>query len=227
MMALPRFKLISFGLCPYVQRARIMLLEKDVPHEVEYIDLDRPPPWFYDISPLGKVPVLLVDGEPLFESMAICEYLDEITPGSMHPADPFARARNRAWIEFGNGILDLTYRFYNEKDETGFKRHIAHLQDRFEILEEELGPGPFFNGEAFSIIDAVYAPIFLYHAAVRQYEDFGFFQETLLINAWTDALLTRPSVRQGVPESYDADLDAYLRRRDSLLGERVREVSGK
>ena len=52
-------KLISHNLCPYVQRSRIVLEEKAVPHELEFIDLAAKPDWFLAISPLGKVPVLL------------------------------------------------------------------------------------------------------------------------------------------------------------------------
>ena len=66
-------KLISHHLCPYVQRARIVLEEKSVPHELEFVDLADKPDWFLEISPLGKVPVLLVDGQPLFESVVIAE----------------------------------------------------------------------------------------------------------------------------------------------------------
>ena len=219
---LPHFKLVSFALCPYVQRARIMLLEKNIPHDIEYIDLRSPPPWFLDISPLEKVPVLLVDDKPLFESMPICEYLDEITPGSLHPADPFKKAQNRAWIEYGNDVLNLTYQFFNAKDETTFKRLVANLRDRFETLEETLDAAPFFNGEAFGIIDAVYAPIFRFHVAVRRYADLKFFDDTPKVTRWTGALLARPSVRHSVPESYETDLDTYLKKRNSLLGARIR-----
>ena len=224
-MMLPHFKLISFALCPYVQRARIMLLEKNIPYDIEYIDLRSPPPWFLDISPLEKVPVLLADDKPLFESMPICEYLDEITPGSLHPADPFKKAQNRAWIEYGNDILNLTYQFFNAKDETAFKRLVANLWDRFETLEETLDTCPFFNGEAFGIIDAVYAPIFRFHVAVRQYADFKFFEDTPKVTRWTEALLARPSVKNSVPDTYETDLDTYLKKRDSLLGERIRGQS--
>ena len=55
-------KLVSFDICPYVERSRIVLLEKGVAHSVEYIDLARKPGWFLELSPMGKVPVL-VDGE--------------------------------------------------------------------------------------------------------------------------------------------------------------------
>ncbi len=53
-------KLISHKLCPYVQRAVIALKEKGVPFERIDIDLANKPDWFLKISPLGKVPVLLV-----------------------------------------------------------------------------------------------------------------------------------------------------------------------
>ncbi|MDX1284320.1 MAG: glutathione S-transferase family protein, partial [Draconibacterium sp.] len=150
-MSLPRLKLISFTLCPYVQRAMIVLNEKNIPFDIEYIDLSEPPPWFYDISPLEKVPVLLVNGEPLFESMVICEYLDEITEGSLYPEDALKRAKNRAWIEFGSDILSTTFEFYTTTDEKRFKHLIDILIDRFEVLEDEISDGDYFNGDEFSM----------------------------------------------------------------------------
>ncbi|MEP0935594.1 glutathione S-transferase N-terminal domain-containing protein [Leptolyngbya sp. NM2-A1] len=57
---LPTLKVISHTLCPYVQRSIITLLEKQIPHEREYIDLSNKPDWFLKISPLGRVPILLV-----------------------------------------------------------------------------------------------------------------------------------------------------------------------
>lgn len=221
-MTLPHLKLISFALCPYVQRARIVLLEKGISHDIQYIDLSNPPHWFVEISPLEQVPVLLVDDKPLFESMPICEYLDEITPGSLYPNDPFERAQNRAWIAYGNDILDLTYKLYQTKDEIKFKQLIAKLTDRFEILEETLGASPFFNGAAFGVIDAVYAPVFRFYQAMLRYIDFGFFDSTPNVKRWNQTLMARPSVRQSVPDGYERDLDAYLTKGDSIFRERIR-----
>jgi len=79
-MATSELELLSHHLCPYVQRAVITLLEKDIPHRRTYIDLSNKPDWFRQISPLGKVPLLRVGDEVLFESAVICEYLDEATP---------------------------------------------------------------------------------------------------------------------------------------------------
>jgi glutathione S-transferase len=84
-----QLELISHYLCPYVQRAVITSIEKNIPHDRTYIDLANKPEWFLTISPLGKVPLLKVAGEILFESAVICEYLDEISPGSLSGAENF------------------------------------------------------------------------------------------------------------------------------------------
>ena len=73
MTTTPKLQLISHSLCPYVQRAAIVLAEKQQPYERIDIDLANKPDWFIAISPLGKTPVLLVDGQPIFESAVICE----------------------------------------------------------------------------------------------------------------------------------------------------------
>jgi len=85
------YELVSFKICPFVQRARITLLHKRVPHTVTYIELKAPPAWFPTISPLGKVPLLRVDGGAvLFESAVINEFIDETTtpPAPATPCRP-------------------------------------------------------------------------------------------------------------------------------------------
>ena len=117
-----RLELISHSLCPYVQRAVITLLEKKIPHDRTYIDLTNKPDWFLQISPLGKVPLLKVSNEALFESAVICEYLDEITPGSLHPVNPLEKAKHRSWIEFGSSILNAIAGFYSAETEEAFEQ---------------------------------------------------------------------------------------------------------
>jgi glutathione S-transferase len=71
-MNTPKLTLISHHLCPYVQRAAIALRENDIPFERRNIDLANKPDWFLKLSPLGKVPVLVVnDDAVLFESSVI------------------------------------------------------------------------------------------------------------------------------------------------------------
>ena len=223
-MTLPKLKLISFPICPYVQRSMTILNEKNIPFDIEYIDVSAPPSWFHEISPLDKVPVLLVDGKPLFESMVICEYLDEITPGSMYPSDPFERAENRAWIEFGNDILSTTFDFMRTDDVKKFNHSKITLIDRFDVLEEKFDNTEYFNGAEFSMVDAVYAPIFRYHKRILEHKDYGIFEDAPNVKAWGDRLLARPSVVKAVPESYGQRFLKFLENQNSILGN---EMLGK
>ena len=93
---MPKLTLVSHHLCTYVQRAAIALAEKGVPFDRDYVDLSAKPEWFRQLSPLGKVPLLQVDGDAvIFESAVICEYLEDTQPHPLHPADPLQRARRR------------------------------------------------------------------------------------------------------------------------------------
>ena len=217
-MSTQNLKLISFTICPYVQRAMIVLNEKNISFDIEYIDLSAPPPWFYDVSPLEKVPVLLVDGNPLFESMVICEYLDEITPGSLYPADAFEKAQNRSWIEFGNHILGSTFDFLRTDDSKKFNHLKSSLTDHFEVLEDEISNDDYFNGSNFSMIDAIYAPIFRYHKRISDYKDYGLFEDAPKVKTWGERLLERPSVINSISESYDEGVTKFLKKQNSILG---------
>jgi len=214
------YKLISHHFCPYVQRARIVMLEKRIPHTLEYIDLNAPPAWFHEISPLEKVPVLLVDDQALFESMPICEYLDEVSPGSLYAEDPLQRARQRAWAVFGNELLDQQFTRTRAVDENALKQARARLEDSLDLLEEVLpAGGPYFSGSEFSMVDAVCAPIFRNFDVLEQECGEIFLPaEMPRVCAWAGALLQRASVQQAVGEDFSTHYSAFLRRNGGLLG---------
>src|SRR5262245_10609974 len=171
MAAAPR--LISHKLCPYVQRAVIALTEKGVPFERVDVDLANKPDWFKAMSPLGKTPVLDIDGTAIFESAVILEYLEETQANPLHPADPLARAEHLAWIEFGSAVLSDIAGLYAAPDETVFNARRAALRDKLVRLEHKLGQGPWFAGEHFSLVDAVFGPVFRYFDAFDRIGDFG------------------------------------------------------
>lgn len=88
--------LVSFNMCPFVQRAAIALQEQKRDYNIRYIDLRNPPEDFKAISPLGKVPVLKVGDEAVFESNVILNYLDETCDGpKLFAEEPLARAQQR------------------------------------------------------------------------------------------------------------------------------------
>src|SRR6201991_1272007 len=191
-------KLISHKLCPYVQRAVIALTEKGVPFERIDIDLANKPDWFLKISPLGKTPVLLVGEHAIFESAVILEYLEETQAGPLHPADALRRAEHRSWIEFGSAVLNDIAGLYSAPDEAAFKARAAQLEARFVRLEARLVATPWFDGETFSLVDAVFGPVFRYFDVFDAIEDFGILTGKPKLARWRKSLAGRASVRSAV-----------------------------
>jgi glutathione S-transferase len=216
-MMATQLKLVSHHLCPYVQRAVITLAEKGVAHERVYVDLADKPQWFRAISPLGKVPLLVVGDDVLFESAVICEYLDDTVGPRLHPEDALERARHRAWIEFGSAILNDIWSFYTARDDATLAKKRDDIAAKFRQLEQNLGPGPYFVGSRFHLVDAVFGPIFRYFDTFEAIADFGFFEKTPKVRTWRDALGARPSVRKAVTPDYPERLKQFLRTRNSHL----------
>lgn len=210
-------KLISHKLCPYVQRAVIALTEKGVPFERIDIDLANKPDWFLKISPLGKTPVLLVGDTAIFESAVILEYLEETQPNRLHPADPLARAEHRGWIEFGSAVLNDIAGFYAARDEATFKAKTAQLEQKFARLETRVAAMPWFDGEKFSLVDAVFGPVFRYFDVFDEIGDFDILSGKPKLARWRKALAARPSVKSAVSVDYPALLRHFIERRDSWL----------
>src|SRR6202011_884347 len=219
-MAMPApLKLISHKLCPYVQRAVIALTEKGVGFERIDIDLSNKPDWFLAISPLGKTPVLQVGDVPIFESAVILEYLEETQPKPLHPADPLRRAEHRAWIEFGSAVLNDIAGFYAAPDEATFKAKTSQLEQRFARLEARVAATPWFDGENFSLVDAVFAPVFRYFDVFDEVADFEILAAKPKLERWRKALAARPSVRTAVSADYPARLRDFINRRNSWLSQ--------
>jgi len=197
------YRLVSFNLCPYVQRSVIALEEKGATYQIEYIDLANKPEWFLAVSPLGKVPVLQVGDEVVFESAVISEFIDETAGGRrLHPEDPLRRAQNRSWIEFTSTVLAAAYKLQMAADEPTAIDRARGVHDLLGRFDAELGPGPFFNGPDFSLVDAAAAPLLQRLTfcegicrALHLFDGLG------SVARWRDALLGRPSVqRSTIPD---------------------------
>ena len=196
----------------------IVLRAKDVEFEVTYINLREKPDWFLEISPHGKVPVLSVGGQPLFESNAIAEYLDEMVPPRLHPEDPIKRARNRAWTDF---VPDFSADFggvYYAADDVALAKGMEAARRRLAKLEEALAKerdndGPYFNGPELCLVDAAYAPFFMRYAFVEARLGCELLKEFPLVQAWLDALLANDRVIGSVADSFEREFVVNLHRR--------------
>jgi glutathione S-transferase len=214
--------LVSHVLCPYVQRAAIVLAEKRVPFERRWVGLDAKPDWFLALSPLAQTPVLLVDGVPVFESAVICEYLEETHAPALHPADALQRARERGWMEFGSTVLNAIWGFYTAPDETALEAKRAVLLAHFRRIEAVLAPqGPWFAGARFGLVDAVFGPVFRYFDAFEAAGEPPLFDGLPQVQRWRAALAARPSVRDAVVADYAERLTQFLRARGSALSRRM------
>jgi glutathione S-transferase len=216
---MPKLTLISHDLCPYVQRAVIALDEKGVSFDRVYVDLAAKPDWFLAISPLGKVPLLKVDSHVIFESAVILEYLEETQPRPLYPAEPLARARARAMIEFGSAILSDIWGLEVAPTRDVATARIEALRQKFARLERELDNGPWFAGGHFGLVDAVFGPVFRYFDLFDRILDHGIFEGTPKVAAWRAALAARPSIRNAVVDDYLQRLERFVAKQNGYLAE--------
>ena len=213
--------LVSHALCPYVQRAAIVLAEKGAAFERRWVDLADKPAWFRAVSPLGKTPVLLVGDAALFESAVICEYLDETIAPRLLPDDAIARARERGWIALASAMLDAITAYYNAADDAALARCRGDLDARFATLEAALGDGPWFADARFGLVDAAFAPLFRYLDALERLDGEPWLPHAPHVAAWRHRLAARASVRDATVADYPQRLLAFLAARGSALSRRM------
>lgn len=218
-----KYHLISSVTCPWVQRAVIVMRAKGVDFDVTYINLKDKPDWFLEISPHGKVPVLKVDDDVLFESNAIAEYLDEVLEPRLHPADPIRRAQNRAWLDFlptfawGPGLNNLSYC----KDRDALPGALEIARSRLAPLEYALenqrdNDGPYFNGAELCLVDASYGPFFQRFMIAENALRTGVLDGFPLVKAWSEALLANEIITGAVPDTFAEAFDKNLESRGTL-----------
>ncbi len=194
--ALTRLTLVSFDLCPYVQRAVFALEEQGRAYDLQYIDLRDKPGWFLEISPLGQVPVLRVGDAVLFESNVILSYLDETTDGPrLLPDDPLERATQRMWVEFVSSLMSKGWALQAATEEAPARALAADVRALLERLTAALPePGPLWGGERVSMVDVSVGPLLQRFLWTERLEpSLGLFAGLPRLEAWRDALLARPA----------------------------------
>ena len=208
--------LVSHKLCPRVQRPVIALEEKGLPYNLEYIDIDDKPAWFLELSPLGRMPILRTEEGVLFNTSVITDYLDEITPHPLHPADPLERAFHRSWIEYLCNILLDEEQLERAADENEARLAVQVIDGKLSHVERRLGSETFFAGEDFTLVDAAAAPLLQrLHWMAEIAPHLGIFENQPRVSAWRHALLARDSLQGSmVPDARDR-FEAWLRRASS------------
>ncbi len=209
-MTTPHYRLISFNLCPFVQRSVITLNEKGTKFDIDYIDLADKPDWFLKLSPRGLVPVLDLGHAALFESAAINEFIDETTPGALMPEDAVERATHRAWIATAGDLNIPAYHLMVVEDEAAAREAANKAHTELARFEAMLGEGDTFSG-VFSLVDSSIAPPLQRLTWAEKIVDFGVFDGLPKVSKWRDALLARESVRNSTVDDIESIFLDYIR----------------
>ena len=193
-------KIYSFDKCPFAQRTRMALIEKGLDFELIEIDVYNKPDWFLEISPYGKVPVLVHEGRTIYESAIINEYLEEKYPEvALMPEDYYERARARIWIDYcSNYYLPACTRLLRDhQDDDRQQQNLKIVGDRLLYIEKECfaknDSGVFWMGEQLTLVDLHYAPFFERFGAYEHLFDAKWPKECKKIRSWWDAMQDRQS----------------------------------
>ncbi|URE22375.1 glutathione s-transferase [Musa troglodytarum] len=196
--------LLDFWVSPFGQRCRIALAEKGVEYEYreENISGDKnKSPLLLESNPVyKKIPVLILDGKPVCESLIIVQCIDEAWPdrAPLVPADPYARAQARFWADFvDKKVFDSAKNLLmlkGEAQEAAKEEFIEILR----LLEGELGDKKYFGGDAFGFVDIALVPLTTWFYSFETYAGFSVEEAVPKLVAWSKRCLERASVANSV-----------------------------
>ncbi|RPJ44755.1 MAG: glutathione S-transferase [Betaproteobacteria bacterium] len=148
---------------PYVRKVRIVLAEKQIPHDYIVARGSAPGSPVPALNPLAKVPTLVRDdGRPLYDSPVIVDYLDALGSGpQLIPADFEGRIEVKRWEALGDGITDATVAIHHERLEPVDKQRaadwFAKRRDKIDqglaTMERDLGNNDYCYGQRFTLAD--------------------------------------------------------------------------
>ncbi|KAJ7743826.1 glutathione-S-transferase [Mycena metata] len=147
--------------CPFVQRTWITLEEKGIPYQYKEVNPYKKEKHFLDINPKGLVPAVEYHGKALYESLVLCEFLDDAYPDhkpNILPSDAYTKAYARIWIDFiGKSFVPAFFRLLQAQEAD---KQDAARTEIYEALHKFVAQvkGPYFLGEEFSLIDVAIVP---------------------------------------------------------------------
>ncbi|MGI9391709.1 MAG: glutathione S-transferase family protein [Boseongicola sp.] len=212
-------KIVSFKICPFVQRVTAMLEAKNLQYEIEYISLSDKPDWFLKLSPTSQVPLLVTQGGTvLFESDAIVEYIDEITAPLQEGLTPEERATNRAWSYQASKHYLVQCSTMQSADKGTLDERMKKLNASFERAETKLGEGPFFSGGTFGNVDIAWLPMLHRAALVENHSGYDMLAAYPKIKAWQKAMLATGIPQKSVSDDFDQKFEVFYLANRTWLG---------
>jgi glutathione S-transferase len=188
--------------CPFSQKVRVVLVEKDLEFERKLVDLRRNEQRsaeFLKLNPHGKVPVLVDEDVVIYDSTIINEYLDEEYPNpALMPEDSAGRSRVRMLEDLADNLfiprVDIVLTEYHkpeaERDAEKIKRFQGEILQLLRRLEPLLADRQYLVGE-FSLADVAFVPRLIILPQLGVELDAGLQN----VSAWVARLRERPSVQ--------------------------------
>jgi glutathione S-transferase len=154
-------KLVGSRTSPYVRKIRVLMAERQVAHEFFEESAWTAETTVPRFNPLNKVPALqLEDGECLYDSRVIAEYLDAISGGRFLPAQARMRARVHCREALGDGIADAGITAFLERkreasrqDAAWIARQLSKVDAGIIAVGQALGDSPFLGGDEMDLAD--------------------------------------------------------------------------
>eukprot|EP00079_Xenopus_tropicalis_P037432 XP_017951203.1 PREDICTED: glutathione S-transferase omega-1-like [Xenopus tropicalis] len=208
--------------CPFAQRAQLVLIAREINYEVVYVNTLNKPDWFFEKSPFGLVPAIETsEGQLIYESLIVCDYLDEVSPGKkLTPEDPFQKAQQRMLLEHFFKVENLVFKILgalkNNADTSALKAEFLKKLIQFDEIVSKLNT-PYVGGSSVSMADYMMWPIFERFSIFGVKDCLG---KTPHLHQWYQLMLQDPAVKatftkpevqegffklylQGIPEAVD------------------------
>ena len=192
-------KLVGSKTSPYVRKCRVILAERALPFEFVEESAWNAGTTVPRYNPLNKVPALVMDdGESIYDSRVICEYLDAISGGTLLPSDPAQRARVRRYEALGDGLADAGITVFLERkreasrqDPAWIARQLDKVKAALAAIEVAIGGGDYLGGKQPNMADIACACA-LFWSEFRMPE-LNVRQDHARIRAWAERMEARPS----------------------------------
>ncbi|MEZ9927768.1 glutathione S-transferase family protein [Vibrio breoganii] len=204
-------KIVSFKICPFVQRVTGALAAKGIPFEIEYISLKDKPQWFLDLSPNGQVPVVITEsGTALFESDAIVEYIEDEYGPLEENVNNEQRALDRAWSYLGTKHYLPQCGAMSSKSADILEQRSEKLIAAFNKVEAKLDSDfAFFKSNQLSNIDIAWLPLLHRAHIIKQHSGYDFLCGLPKAQAWQKNVLNSGLVEQTVSEDFETAFKAF------------------
>ncbi|MCR9135884.1 MAG: glutathione S-transferase family protein [Alphaproteobacteria bacterium] len=212
-------KIVSFKICPFVQRVTALLEVKGIDYDIEFISLKDKPQWFLDISPNGQVPVLITDnGQALFESDAIVEYIEEAYPALQPDISLETKATNRAWSYLASKNYLVQCSAQRSPDADILQERSGKLGKAFDRIENQLGDTPFFGGESIGMVDIAWLPLLHRANIVEKHSGYDFLGNRPKLKAWQHILLSDDLAEKSVAPDFEESFSNFYLSDQTYLG---------